>query len=167
MLQADGSERVARDDTWASSGGFSRYYAAPAYQQSALATYFADHDPGFSDSYFNRSGRGIPDISAVGYNIAVAVAGELDTADGTSASTPLVGAMINRVNEERLAVGKGPVGFINPVLYANPTMFNDITVGNNSACRVSGFQAVEGWDPTTGLGTVQYPKLLEVFMDLP
>lgn len=167
MLQADGSERVARDDTWASSGGFSRYYAAPAYQQSALATYFADHDPGFSDSYFNRSGRGIPDISAVGYNIAVAVAGELDTADGTSASTPLVGAMINRVNEERLAVGKGPVGFINPVLYANPTMFNDITAGNNSACRVSGFQAVEGWDPTTGLGTVQYPKLLEVFMDLP
>lgn len=166
-LETDGTESVAMDSSWSSSGGFSWYYPAPAYQQSALATYFADHDPGFGDSYFNRSGRGIPDISAVGYNIAVAVAGALDTAAGTSASTPLVGAMISRVNEERLAVGKGPVGFINPVLYANPAIFNDITKGNNSMCGVSGFQAVEGWDPTTGLGTVQYPKLLDIFMDLP
>lgn len=166
-LETDGTESVAMDSSWSSSGGFSWYYPAPAYQQPALATYFADHDPGFGDSYFNRSGRGIPDISAVGYNIAVAVAGALDTAAGTSASTPLVGAMISRVNEERLAVGKGPVGFINPVLYANPAIFNDITKGNNSMCGVSGFQAVEGWDPTTGLGTVQYPKLLEIFMDLP
>lgn len=165
MLQPNGSEAVAMDSSWASSGGFSQYFAAPEYQQSALATYFAEHDPG-RDGYFNRSGRGIPDISAVGYNIAVAVAGELETADGTSASTPLIGAMINRVNEERLAAGKSPVGFINPVLYANPSIFNDIVIGNNSMCGLEGFSAVEGWDPTTGLGTVQYPKLLEVFMNL-
>ncbi|KAH6660863.1 peptidase S8/S53 domain-containing protein [Truncatella angustata] len=166
MLRSDGSEAVAMDASWASSGGFSRYFSPPAYQQSVLATYFADHDPGL-DGFFNRSGRGIPDISAVGYNIAVAVAGELGTAAGTSASTPLIGAMINRINEERLAAGKSVVGFINPVLYANPGIFNDITVGNNSMCGLKGFQAVQGWDPTTGLGSVQYPKLLEVFMNLP
>ncbi|KAK6220904.1 hypothetical protein LQW54_001824 [Pestalotiopsis sp. IQ-011] len=135
-LETDGTESFAMDSSWSSSGGFSRYYPTPAYQQPALATYFADHDPGSGDSYFSTA-----------------------PAVGSQTSPP-------RVNEERLAVGKGPVGFINPVLYANPTIFNDITKGNNSMCGVSGFQAVGGWDPTTGLGTVQYPKLLEIFIDL-
>ena len=30
-----------------------------------------------------------------------------------------------------------------------------------------GFSAVEGWDPVTGLGTPNYPKMLEYFMSLP
>lgn len=32
---------------YTSGGGFSNLYAAPDYQSSALATYFADHDPGY------------------------------------------------------------------------------------------------------------------------
>lgn len=32
---------------------------------------------------------------------------------------------INRINEERIAVNKTPVGFINPVLYQNPQVLND------------------------------------------
>jgi tripeptidyl-peptidase-1 len=27
-------------------------------------------------------------------------------------------------------MGKSPIGFVNPTLYANPQMFNDITVGD-------------------------------------
>lgn len=42
-----------------------------------------------------------------------------------------------------------------------------VTTGNNSLCNVEGFYAVEGWDPVSGLGTPDYPKLLEVFMALP
>lgn len=117
-------ETVAHAERWASSGGFSWTFPTPDYQKDAVAAYFADHDPGRSESY-NRSGRGFPDVAALGKNLAVAVLGELGVADGTSAATPLWGAMINRVNEERLAAGKGVVGFLNPVLYANPGIFRD------------------------------------------
>lgn len=61
----------------------------------------------------------------------------------------------------------GPVGFINPVLYEHPEVFNDITSGHNPGCGTYGFEAVEGWDPVTGLGTPNYPKLLELFLSLP
>ncbi|OTB09710.1 hypothetical protein K445DRAFT_71783 [Daldinia sp. EC12] len=165
MLLPDGSQTVAKDSNWASSGGFSWYYPTPAYQQSAVSAYFAEHDPGRSNMY-NSSGRGFPDISALGKNVAVAVLGELQVADGTSAATPLVGAMFNRINEERLAVGKSTVGFVNPVLYANPDIFDDIVTGDNSMCLIEGFKAVEGWDPTSGLGTPNYQRLLETFMAL-
>ena len=31
-------------------------------------------------------------------------------------------------------------------------MLNDITNGTNPGCGTEGFEAVEGWDPVTGLG---------------
>ncbi|KAI0844918.1 peptidase S8/S53 domain-containing protein [Daldinia vernicosa] len=120
MLLSNRSQTVAKDTNWASSGGFSWYYPTPA------------------------SGSGLPDISALDKNVAVAVLGELDVADGTSAATPLVGAIFNRINEERLAVGKSTVGFVNPVLYANPGMFDDLVTGDNSMCDIEGFNAVKG-----------------------
>lgn len=63
---------------------------------------------------------------------------------GTSMSAPLVASLFTRINDERIAVGKGPIGFANPTLYANPQMFNDITVGNQSqgGCGTSGFSCV-------------------------
>lgn len=167
QLLSNGTETAVQADNWASGGGFSQYFAAPDYQQSAVATYLADHYPTAQQSYFNASGRGVPDISALGANIAVAVSGELTTTGGTSASAPIFAAMLNRVNEERLAAGKGPVGFVNPVLYATPRLFRDITTGNNDICGIDGFEAVEGWDPVTGLGTPDYPTLLETFLALP
>lgn len=69
--------------------------------------------------------------------------------------------------EERVAAGKGPLGFINPVLYRHPEVLNDITNGTNPGCGTEGFSAAEGWDPVTGLGTPNYPKLLELFLSLP
>lgn len=44
-------------------------------------------------------------------------------------STPIFAAIINRINEERLNAGKKVLGFLNPSLYANPSMLNDITNG--------------------------------------
>ena len=85
----------------------------------------------------------------------------------TSASAPTVGSIISLINEQRIASGKKTVGFINPVLYANPSAMNDITSGNNPGCGTSGFSAVPGWDPVTGLGTPNYPALSKVFMALP
>jgi tripeptidyl-peptidase-1 len=92
-------------------------------------------------------------------------------------SAPLFAAILTRINEERIAAGKSTIGFANPALYANPAMFNDITIGNQakggpngdgaaSACGNTGFSAVTGWDPVTGLGTPNYPALLEYFLSL-
>ena len=49
--------------------------------------------------------------------------------------------------------------------------FNDITIGNNSGCVVdgheAGFPTERGWDPVTGLGTPNFPMLLQRFLELP
>ena len=72
------------------------------------------------------------------------------------------------VNEQRIAAGKGPVGFLNPTLYANPDIFNDITEGYNLGCNAAvGFNATTGWDPVTGLGTPNFDKLVSLFLGLP
>ena len=116
---------------------------------------------------YNRLGRGMPDVSANGENAAMYQNGYATTGLGTSMSTPVFASVINRINEERIAVGKKPVGFINPTLYAHPEVLNDIVGGSNGACSVAGFEAVQGWDPVTGLGTPNYPKMLSLFMSLP
>lgn len=46
-------------------------------------------------------------------------------------------------------------------------LLTDIKNGSNPGCGSSGFKAVPGWDPITGLGTPNYPKLLALFMSLP
>ncbi|KAJ6556724.1 hypothetical protein DFH09DRAFT_1489159, partial [Mycena vulgaris] len=45
--------------------------------------------------------------------------------------------------------------------------FNDITAGNNPGCATDGFTAATGFDPVTGLGTPNFPKLLEKWLLLP
>jgi subtilase family serine protease len=67
------------------------------------------------------------------------------TKGGTSMFTPLVAAIFTRINDEHLAAGKSPIGFVNPTLYANPQMFNDITVGDQQlgSCSANFFSCVE------------------------
>lgn len=154
-----------------SGGGFSNVFPIPSYQQKAVSTYFTDHAPalGFGGDRFNNSqkARGYPDVSANGVNYVVAVNGQFSLAFGTSASCPTFASLLNLVNEQRIAAKKSPVGFVNPVLYANPQVMNDITNGGNQGCGTKGFQSVAGWDPVTGLGTPNYPAMLQLFMSLP
>lgn len=42
--------------------------------------------------------------------------GEFDLVFGTSASSPVVGAIITAINDARIHAGKSPVGFINPTV---------------------------------------------------
>jgi tripeptidyl-peptidase-1 len=106
-------------------------------------------------------------VAANGDNIAVWVGGAKGVSGGTSASSPIFASLVNRIVEERIKVGKGPLGFINPVLYTNPGVLNDITNGTNPGCGTLGFNATKGWDPVTGLGTPNYPKMLDLFLSLP
>lgn len=152
-----------------SGGGFSNVFAMPSYQSSAVASYFTNHKPTYTATQYNNSQtvRGYPDVSANGANYAVAVDGSISLVYGTSASSPTFGSVITLINEQRVNAGKAAVGFINPTLYANPTILNDITSGGNEGCGTAGFTAVSGWDPVTGLGTPNYGKMLSVFMALP
>lgn len=148
-----------------------------------LLRYFKNHDPNIpfyhtkdgdiplTGGSYNRDGRAYPDISAISENgVTITTGGvvRLDNA-GTSMAAPIVAALISRINEERLSAGKGLVGFVNPVFYAHPEMFNDITFSplKVAPCNETGYlEAVKGWDPMTGLGTPNYPAMLEVFMNL-
>ncbi|KUJ19485.1 subtilisin-like protein [Mollisia scopiformis] len=151
-----------------SGGGFSNVFAIPSYQASAVATYFSAHKPTYTATQYNNSQtvRGYPDVAANGANYVVAVDGSLSLVYGTSASSPVFGSIITLINEQRVAAGKAAVGFLNPTLYANPSAFTDIISGGNQGCGTNGFTAVAGWDPVTGLGTPNYPKLLAVFLAL-
>jgi tripeptidyl-peptidase-1 len=110
---------------------------------------------------FNVAGRGIPDVSANGAFFDSYLRGKLKPGYGTSLSTPVWGSIMTlvrklsdagkeianfvlKINEARLAAGKGPVGFINPVLYQHPEVFNDIKNGSNPGCHSEGFHAVDG-----------------------
>jgi len=152
-----------------SGGGFSNVFPLPSYQSSVVKAYFTNHKPTYTAAQYNNSQtvRGYPDVAANGGNYAVAVDSSVSLIYGTSASSPTFGSIITLINEQRANSGKGPVGFINPTLYANPTIMNDITSGGNQGCGTAGFTAVSGWDPVTGLGTPNYSKMLPVFMNLP
>ncbi|KAI0198831.1 peptidase S8/S53 domain-containing protein [Astrocystis sublimbata] len=177
-----GKDAEVATSRFRSGGGFSNIYDAPEWQADIVSAYLAKADLDFEGyeggganysnaragiGRFNTIGRAYPDVAANGDRFVISSGGRLVSIGGTSASAPLWGGVVTLINEERLEMGKGPVGFIHPVLYAHPEVFNDITVGDNAGCKTTGFPALEGWDPVTGMGTPNYPKLLELFMSLP
>lgn len=147
-----------------SGGGFSNVFSLPSYQKSAVSIYFAQHKAPYGPDRYNASqqSRGIPDVAANGVNYVITIDGNFSYVYGTSASSPTLGSVLTLVNAARLDVGKGSVGYINPVIYGNPGMSNDITSGGNQGCGTPGFTAVSGWDPVMGLGTPNFPKMLKV-----
>jgi hypothetical protein len=124
---------VPEEGYW-SGGGFSNYWPAPSYQESTLRSYFENTPPPYTNTtaygtpYYNSSGRGYPDVAAVGQNILLYVQGAPSFVGGTSASAPIFASIITLINEKRLAAGKSTVGFINPVLYQNPDAFKDVSL---------------------------------------
>ena len=75
--------------------------------------------------------------------------------------------MISLINNDRLHAGKKVLGFVNPAMYQNPQMFNDVETGYNSGCGATpAFNAAKGWDPVTGLGSPDYQRMRDVFMRL-
>ena len=148
-------------------------YPTPYYQQSHVDAYFAKVDGTPLQPYpgFNRNGRGYPDISAAGAMYVFFIGGDLVGGGGTSISCPVVAAMISLVNAARFRAGGKSVGWIHPILYGyGSTFLNDITVGDNhctalSVCCKQGFNATKGWDPASGLGTLNFKRFKDFMMD--
>ncbi|KAK0724431.1 peptidase S8/S53 domain-containing protein [Lasiosphaeris hirsuta] len=163
-----------------SGGGFSNYFDAPPWQKRAVGGYFSSvrlnftgyESPGENFSHvgqgvYRKGGRGYPDVAAMGRGYFSFTEGKWSRQGGTSLSAPLWAAVLTLVNERRLAAGKSTVGLVHPVLYAHPEVFADVTQGANLGCNMTGFPAARGWDPVTGLGTPIFPKLVDVFLQLP
>lgn len=125
---------------------------------------------------YNISGRGYPDISLLASNhLFVTNGGQLAIAAGTSFAAPSFAGMIALINAQRRANGASSLGWLNPVLYAKASLFvQDIVSGDNKCaandnntsttaphCCAEGFHATIGWDPVTGLGSVNFAKMYD------
>jgi tripeptidyl-peptidase-1 len=172
-----GSTRYLNETaTFFSSGGFSDYWSRPIWQELAVKQYLGKIGDKFKP-YFNAKGRGFPDVSAQGYGYRVYDKGVLKGYQGTSCSAPAFAGIVGLLNDARLRAKLPPVGFLNPLLYLTPQALNDITLGGSTGCdgnaRFHGapngspvipyasWNATAGWDPVSGLGTPNFPKLLK------
>jgi kumamolisin len=147
-LQSSGNNAVTSETVWndgaqggAGGGGISTAFpTVPAWQTGLSAALTAGGSVALT-------GRGVPDVAGdadpeTGYQVRVD--GSNTVIGGTSAVAPLWAGLIARLNASRGT----PLGFVNPLLYAAPTAFNDIVRGNNGA-----YAAAKGWDACTGLGS--------------
>ncbi|KAJ7587863.1 family S53 protease-like protein [Mycena floridula] len=142
-----------------SSGGFSRFFARPDYQNASVPAYLTAIGT-TNAGKFTATERGFPDIAAQGQAVEIVSGGITGTVSGTSCSSPIFASVIALINDQLIAAGKPTLGFLNPFIYANPGAFFDITSGNNPGCSTNGFSARAGWDPITGIGTPNFAALL-------
>ncbi|KDQ08887.1 hypothetical protein BOTBODRAFT_37585 [Botryobasidium botryosum FD-172 SS1] len=128
-----------------SGGGFSNYFPRPRYQSKAVETYLKTIGFEYAGLY-NSTGRGYPDVAALGTNFRIIYQGREAGIDGTSASSPTFAAITSLVNDALIAKGRPPLGWLNPWLYSTGyAALNDITSGNNPGCNTTGFAAGPGW----------------------
>jgi kumamolisin len=127
-------------DGGAGGGGISAFFPVPSWQQGLTATTSAGARSALS-------GRGVPDVAGdadpqTGYDVRID--GTDTVIGGTSAVAPLWAGLVALAN----ALNGRAAGYLNPLLYAHPTVLRDITQGNNGA-----FEASVGWDACSGLGS--------------
>jgi len=129
----------------ATGGGVSQVFPLPAWQQGANVPVSPSGQPG----------RGVPDVAGdadptTGYNVLVD--GSPAVIGGTSAVAPLWAGLTALINQ---SLGQ-PIGFLNPLLYSQGVAgLHDIVTGGNG-----GYDAQQGWDPCTGLGSPDGARLL-------
>jgi len=165
-----------------SGGGFSNNEPMPTWQSSAINNYFdiVNGTTKQPTSGYSTTGRGYPDVSLLGFHYLVVINHAFNVQDGTSASAPVFAGMVAQVNAARLQSGKSSLGWLNPLLYSTydqgiGNVFNDVTSGQNNCatststvkCTCSeGFSATDGWDPASGLGSINFPNFFSTFSTL-
>src|SRR5580704_11198010 len=137
------------ETAWVDGGGglSPDKYSIPSYQTATAS----------GCSACSKTLRNGPDVSAnANFTFYVCADQTTCTANhygGTSFATPMWAGYMALINQQAVANGNKPLGFINPTLYTiglssnYTTDFHDITSGNN------GFAATTGYDLATGLGS--------------
>lgn len=158
---------------WTAGGGFNMYTnKTPDWQRKEVETYLYSNVSLPNYKNFNILGRAYPDVSAVGHSCPVYLNSYLSGVDGTSCSSPIMAGLIAIINNHQWSRNRSSVGFINPLLYDIyrncPNCFNDVTHGYNWCTEFEccdnytqyGFIATKGYDPVTGLGTLNIDNIL-------
>jgi kumamolisin len=139
----------------ATGGGVSNLFPRPSWQSSLT----------IPNSPEGNVGRGLPDVAghaatSAGYQIILN--GKQTAVGGTSAVAPLYAGLIARINQRLAALKKPRAGFINALLYQSPSSFHDIVQGNNDMTgTLKVYNAAQGWDPCTGLGSPDGTLILQ------
>jgi len=103
--------------SWTTGGGFSNLTGVQSWQAPFVAKYLeqsADTLP--PASMFNASGRGYPDLVAVGDNNICIWYGAVFPLGGTSASGPIMAGIASLLNDALLNKGLPTLGHFNPTL---------------------------------------------------
>jgi len=159
----------------AGGGGISQYWKTPSWQTG----------PGVKNSYSNGM-REVPDVSldadpTTGYPIYCTAGSSCSgtggfggggggwmTVGGTSAAAPMWAAMVVLANQQAAKVGKGVLGFLNPLIYQLASGsnyardFHDITqTGNNDELGINGgaYPVTSAYDMATGWGSLNAANL--------
>lgn len=169
---ASGGQEVAVSyavANFASGGGFANYAPMPDYQKTAVANYMKSGVQLPPAGYYNTTGRGYPDVAAIG-NAVLIDQGGVQPVGGTSASAPEWAGVVSILNQYSLKKNGKTLGFLNPWIYQLATActncFHDITVGDNicteDGCSpgCQGFYAAKGWDPVTGWGSPNVQNII-------
>lgn len=129
---------------WGSGGGVSTVFEQPSWQKG----------DGVQNKYSN-GGRQLPDIAAVADMLAVYYEGQWGGIGGTSAAAPIWAAAFATVNQA-LVANTGYFFFGPRTFYAvaDDNAYHDVVEGNNQY-----YEAAQGWDYGTGMGTPDLEKL--------
>jgi kumamolisin len=145
-----------------SGGGVSTIYSQASWQTG----------PGVSNSYSDGM-RQVPDVAAAadpltGYAIYYTDQGCSGNdcwtiVGGTSAATPLWAGLILLANQLASRQSKGPLGFLDPALYAlgatDRGVYHDVTIGGNLY-----YDATPTWDYSTGWGSPDAALLIPALL---
>ena len=149
------------DPTWGGSGGGISGYGIPTWQQGINMT----------TNQGSVSYRNYPDVAMPADNIFTVYENGtiIGGTGGTSAASPLWAGFMALVNQQAASLGKPPVGFVNPAIYAIGTgshavytnCFHDVTTGNtynsHDPTRYAagpGYDLCTGWGSPTGSNTI-------------
>ena len=144
------------ETVWVDGGGgvSPDHYAIPSWQTTAAG----------GCSSCSKTNRNGPDVSAnANFTFYVCADQSACTANnygGTSFAAPMWAGYLALINQQAIANGNKPLGFINPSLYSigvgssYDANFHDITSGSNGFSATTGYDLASGWGSPNGSGLI-------------
>ena len=144
------------ETAWVDGGGgiSPDHYAIPSWQTTAAGTC----------ANCSKTYRNAPDVSAnANFTFYVCADQTTCTANeygGTSFAAPMWAGYLALVNQQSVANGGTPLGFINPALYSigggsgYTADFHDITSGSNGYSATTGYDLASGWGSPNGAALI-------------